>query len=365
MLPALGAGRGRDHRPLRRLHAGLPGRRPRARRRRGRGGRALGHRRPAAAPDRRARPRARAPGSAGSRGATGSRASRWTSTQRARQAFLDLAAADPDHYLVLDAAGDRSTRSPPRCASRSRRCSGRRRWRRADDASGTTWSASTRWSRRCGAAAAGHGMSHAWLFTGPPGLGPLQRRGRVRRGAAVRAGHRSRLRRVPRVPHRARRHATPTSPLIRTEKLSIGVDEVRDLVRRAALAPGRAALADPHRRGRRPAHRPGLQRAAQGDRGADRPHRLDALRAHRRGRPADDPLALPAGHPGHADDRPRSPAFLVRADGVAPSRSRRTPPAPARATSAGPARWPATRPPATGAARSSRYPPGSPRSARA
>ena len=49
-------------------------------------------------------------------------------------------------------------------------------------------------------------------------------------------------------------------------------------------------------------------------------------------------------------------AFLVRADGVDPSRWRRTPPAPARGTSAGPGRWPATRAPATGAARSSRYP---------
>ena len=39
-----------------------------------------------------------------------------------------------------------------------------------------------------------------------------------------------------------------------------------------------------------------------------------------------------------------------------PRRSRRTPPAPARATSAGPGRWPATRAPATAAARSSAYP---------
>ena len=159
-------------------------------------------------------------------------------------------------------------------------------------------------------------MSHAWLFTGPPGLGPLQRRGRLRRRAAVRAGR----------PGCGECHAchtvlgrlaTPTSRVIRTEKLSIGVDEVRDLVRRSALAPGRPALADPDRRGRRPAHRPGLQRAAQGDRGADRAHGLDALRADRRGRAADDPVALPAGHADHARPPTTSPTFLVRADGVA------------------------------------------------
>ena len=33
--------------------------------------------------------------------------------QRVRQGFLELAAADPDHYLVLDARRRRSTRSPP------------------------------------------------------------------------------------------------------------------------------------------------------------------------------------------------------------------------------------------------------------
>ena len=44
VLPALGAGRGGDHRPLRRLVARLPGRRSRARRRRARVGAALGDR---------------------------------------------------------------------------------------------------------------------------------------------------------------------------------------------------------------------------------------------------------------------------------------------------------------------------------
>ena len=92
-----------------------------------------------------------------------------------------------------------------------------------------------RWSRRCARAAAGHGMTHAWLFTGPPGLGPVQRGARVRGGAAVRAGPPG-CGELPRVPHRAGR-LPRRRPVIRTEKLSIGVDEVRELVRRAALAP--------------------------------------------------------------------------------------------------------------------------------
>ena len=58
VLPGARARRGRDHRPLRRLDARLPGRRPRPRRRRPRAGRPVGHVRPAATPDRAARPRA-------------------------------------------------------------------------------------------------------------------------------------------------------------------------------------------------------------------------------------------------------------------------------------------------------------------
>jgi DNA polymerase-3 subunit delta' len=82
-------------------------------------------------------------------------------------------------------------------------------------------------------AAAGHGMTHAWLFTGPPGSGrsnaaiafsaallcERQGCGECHECHTVLAGS----------------HADVT--LVRTEKLSIGVDEVRDLVRRAALAP--------------------------------------------------------------------------------------------------------------------------------
>ena len=77
-------------------------------------------------------------------------------------------------------------------------------------------------------------MSHAFLFTGPPARA-LERGDRLRRRASVRAGP-ARLRRLPRVPHRAgrvarRRGGDPH------RGLSIGIKQVRDLVRRSALSP--------------------------------------------------------------------------------------------------------------------------------
>ena len=88
------------------------------------------------------------------------------------------------------------------------------------------------------AAAAGHGMNHAWLFTGPPGSG--------RSNAAVAFAAALECERGPGPEagcgecHEchtvlAGSHADVT--VVRTEKLSIGVDEVRELVRRSALAP--------------------------------------------------------------------------------------------------------------------------------
>ncbi|MFS3127302.1 DNA polymerase III subunit delta' [Nocardioides sp. Bht2] len=85
-------------------------------------------------------------------------------------------------------------------------------------------------------AAAGHGMSHAFLFVGPPGSGrsnaaqafaaalqcPDQGCGVCHSCTTALAGS----------------HADIS--LVRTEKLSIGVDEVRALVRTAALAPAGA-----------------------------------------------------------------------------------------------------------------------------
>jgi DNA polymerase-3 subunit delta' len=84
-------------------------------------------------------------------------------------------------------------------------------------------------------AAGGHGMSHAYLFTGPPGSG--------RSNAAVAFAAALQCEQDP--PGCGTCHACHTVlagshadvSVIRTEGLSIGVKEVRDLVRRAALTP--------------------------------------------------------------------------------------------------------------------------------
>jgi len=86
-------------------------------------------------------------------------------------------------------------------------------------------------------AAGGQGMTHAWLFTGPPGSG--------RSNAAIAFAAALQCEQAPDEPGCGECHACRTAlagshadvAVIRTEKLSIGVDEVRDLVRRSALAP--------------------------------------------------------------------------------------------------------------------------------
>jgi DNA polymerase-3 subunit delta' len=88
-------------------------------------------------------------------------------------------------------------------------------------------------------AAGGHGMSHAWLFTGPPGSG--RSNAAVAFAAALQCtapdqgsdpgcGQCHECRTVL-----GRSHADVA--VITTQQLSIGVKEVRDLVRRAALSP--------------------------------------------------------------------------------------------------------------------------------
>ncbi len=78
-----------------------------------------------------------------------------------------------------------------------------------------------------------HAMSHAWLVTGPPGSG---RSNAARAFAAalqcVRGGCGS-----CNDCRTALSGAHPDVTLVRTEMLSIGVEEVRDLVRRAAMSP--------------------------------------------------------------------------------------------------------------------------------
>ncbi len=78
-----------------------------------------------------------------------------------------------------------------------------------------------------------HAMSHAWLVTGPPGSG----RSNVARAFAAAmqcprggCGHCTECRTAVSGAH-------PDVTLVRTEMLSIGVDEVRELVRRASMSP--------------------------------------------------------------------------------------------------------------------------------
>ncbi len=83
------------------------------------------------------------------------------------------------------------------------------------------------------AAAGGTGMTHAWLVTGPPGSG--RSNAAVAFAAALQCPdqgcgdcHACRT---------ALAGSHPDITRVATDKLSIGVDEVRDLVRRSALAP--------------------------------------------------------------------------------------------------------------------------------
>ncbi|KRB76167.1 DNA polymerase III subunit delta' [Nocardioides sp. Root190] len=87
-------------------------------------------------------------------------------------------------------------------------------------------------------AAAGQGMTHAWLFTGPPGSG--RSNAAIAFSAALQCPDRGSGPECPSGCHAchtvlAGSHADVS--VIRTQKLSIGVDEVRSLVRSASLSP--------------------------------------------------------------------------------------------------------------------------------
>jgi DNA polymerase-3 subunit delta' len=82
-------------------------------------------------------------------------------------------------------------------------------------------------------AAAGKGMNHAWLFTGPPGSG--RSNAAIAFAAALQCEDRGCG--ACHACHTVLAGSHADVAVIRTQKLSIGVDEVRDLVRRAALAP--------------------------------------------------------------------------------------------------------------------------------
>ncbi|NYD43597.1 DNA polymerase III subunit delta' [Nocardioides panaciterrulae] len=106
---------------------------------------------------------------------------------------------------------------------------------------GTVWSRLVGQARAIEAlrtAAGGHGMSHSWLFTGPPGSG--RSNAAVAFAAALQCDHTGSEGAGCGQCHEchtvmAGSHADVQ--VVRTEKLSLGVKEIRELVRRSALAP--------------------------------------------------------------------------------------------------------------------------------
>ena len=156
--------------------------------------------------------------------------------QRVRGEFLKLAKADPDHYLVLDArapAEDIAESVHDRvCAASGRHTSMTARATDISGPSGTVSSASARSS---------NGSSGQWPATcRTPGCSPDRpgRAGRTPRSPSPRGCSASRAGAA--MCHSCHEIAVGSHPdvrVTRTEKLSIGVDEVRDLVRSSALAP--------------------------------------------------------------------------------------------------------------------------------
>ncbi|WP_205473230.1 DNA polymerase III subunit delta' [Nocardioides sp. SYSU D00038] len=84
------------------------------------------------------------------------------------------------------------------------------------------------------AAASGKGMSHAWLFTGPPGSG--RSNAAVAFAAALQCETRTGCG-TCHACHTVLAGSHADVGVVRTQRLSIGVDQVRELVRRSALSP--------------------------------------------------------------------------------------------------------------------------------
>ena len=263
--------------------------------------------------------------------------------ERVRQAYLDLAARDPDHYLVVDA------RLPVNVVAAAVQAAVQPPWPGQE--------VMTVWDDLVGQAHAvevmktavtGQGMSHAWLFTGPPGSGRSNAALALAAALQCEQGGCGECHACHTIA--AGTHADVT--VVRTEKLSIGVDEVRDLVRRSALAPA----------GRRWQ----IMIVEDADRLTE--HACNALL-----KAIEEPtertvwmLCAPTVEDVLPTIRSRCrlltlatptaedvAAFLVRQDGVADGLAAYAARA-SQATSVAPGRSPATRPPATAAARSSR-----------
>ena len=226
-----------------------------------------------------------------------------------RQHFLSMAAGHPERYLVVD-----GTEPPERLhdAVMTRL-----------EAMGLVDAVSV-WRDVIGQESAVATLEHAVRTPGGDDprvavhraarVGPLGRRPRLRRRAAV---PRRRLRRVPRVPHRAGRH--PRRRRRHRHRGAVDQGRAGPRPRRARGPPplGRAVPGD-HRRGCRPAHRARRRRPAQGARGAGAAHRVDAVRPLA-SRTSSSPSARARGTCGCAPRRSRpSPTLLTRRDGVDP-----------------------------------------------
>ena len=324
---------------------------------------------------------------------TGSRPSRPSSTAGCGPGSSRWPATDPERYLVLDASapagrGDRAdqgpdqgdparpgaahgrgehrlvprhpervritvTRQPPRV--RGRRTRPRSGSERHSDHVGRRWrdASMSVFDELAGQEAVvaqlqgalDHAMTHAWLFTGPPGSG---RSVAARAFAAALLCEYGGCGECPSLPPGARGH--PRRPAARPPRGAL-------LRRQADQGPGaaggrgavRRALAGGAVRGRRPVHRGRRQRPAEGDRGARAADRLAAVRAERRGPGDHDQVPLPGddaagaavggGGPGAGGtrrDRPRPGAGRraggpgPRRAGAAAGRSTRPPPPAAR-----------------------------------
>ena len=240
--------------------------------------------------------------------------------ERVRDMFLRLASGPPEHYLVVDArkpvdeiAAEIRARVEPLLepAVRSGRAAEGSGTRRAVQAAPGVWSTlvgQPHVVESLSRAVAGQGMTHAWLFTGPPGSG--RSNAALAFAAALQC---ERAAAAPRLRDRARRES-PRRQRDPPQRAQIAIEDMRDLVHRSALAPRAGVPGDGHR-GRRPAPRARRQRAAQGDRGADPQDRVAAVRADPRGRAPDHPVPLPQRR-ATTPTAEEVARFLVDKDGV-------------------------------------------------
>ena len=141
-------------------------------------------------------------------------------------------------------------------------------------------------------------IAQSWLICGPPGSG---RSNVARAFAAALESPDHGLDDVPtRTTEQILAGTHPDVTVLATNKVTIGIDEVRGLIAKSEQMPSTAPwrviiIEDVDRMLERSTNVP-----AQGDRGTQRAYDLAAVRAQRPGRAADDPLAHPHREPGRA-----------------------------------------------------------------